>query len=245
MPATTLLSALAIAAILAPTGPASAQTVSARPHAAPPAAAAAPGATAAPAAAAPKVTTAPAPPAPTTAAPTTPEPTTNGPTTNGPTTAAPTPPVPESQRTTATYGDWILRCLRPEHGAPTCEVVQAWSERGNPLAQLAIGRPPGEPMRLTLVVVPNVRLTVKPRVLGGERDTSTPAIELDWQRCVSGACLADAALTDDQLRRLRSRTDSGRVIFQDANGREAALPLVPRGLAQGLDALAREEQGAR
>jgi invasion protein IalB len=149
------------------------------------------------------------------------------------------PAAPDPQRTTATFGDWTLRCVRPEHGTPTCEVGQTLLEKGQAVAQTAIGRPrAGEPIRLTVLVPVNVSFAAQPRLVGN--DSEAGAIPLTWRRCVPTGCFADTALTDEQLGHLRARTENGRVLFQDASGREVPLPFGPRGLAQALDALAKE-----
>ncbi|MBV8914923.1 MAG: invasion associated locus B family protein [Acetobacteraceae bacterium] len=156
-----------------------------------------------------------------------------------------TPPAPaanEPQRTTATFGDWILSCLHPERAAVTCEVSQFLTDKGQPVAQTVFSRPrAGEPLRLAVAVPVNVSLLTQPRLAGTESEETTfPPIYLAWQRCVPRVCIADTTLTEDQLKRLRSRTDNARVLFHDAAGREAALPFGPRGLSQALDALAKE-----
>ena len=149
-------------------------------------------------------------------------------------------PAAEPQRTTATFGDWTLRCVRPEHGAAACEVTQTVYDKSQAVAQTALGRPGrGEATRLTVLLPANVTLGTPPRLLGAESD---PAVELSWRRCLPAGCLADATLTDEQVRRLRARTDNGRLTFQDGAGRDAAIPFVPRGLAPALDALAKEER---
>lgn len=149
--------------------------------------------------------------------------------------------VPEPQRTTATFGDWTMRCVRPEKAPPTCEAGQTLFDKGQPAAQTAIGRAhAGEQMRLTIMVPVNVTFATQPRFVGAENETGTPPIELIWRRCIPNGCFADAPLAEDQLRRLRARTENGRILYQDSVGREVALPFGPRGLGQALDALAKE-----
>jgi len=155
---------------------------------------------------------------------------------------APAPGANEPQRTTATFGDWTLRCVRPERGPQLCEVDQVLSDKGQAVAQTAIGRPAraGEPLRVTVLVPVNVSFAIQPRLVGSDSESTFAPIFLTWRRCVPNGCIADASLTDDQVRRLRARTENARVLFQDATGREAALPFGPRGLEQALDALAKE-----
>jgi invasion protein IalB len=158
-----------------------------------------------------------------------------------PATPPATPAAPEPQRTTATFADWTLRCVRPEKAPPTCEVGQTLYDKGQPVAQTAIGRTrPGEPMHLTILVPVNVSLTAQPRLVGAENEAGVSPIELGWRRCVPNGCLADTLIGEDQLKRLRGRTENARILFQDSAGREATLPFSPRGLGQALDALAKE-----
>ncbi len=149
----------------------------------------------------------------------------------------------EPQRTTATFGDWTLRCQRPETGPQSCEVGQTLFDKTQPVAQTAIGRPSrNEPLRLTVLVPVNVSLSSGVRMLGGESEAGGPLLELAWRRCVPAGCLADAPVTDEALRRIRARTENARLVFQDSAGREAVLPFSPRGLPQAMDALAKDDQ---
>jgi invasion protein IalB len=155
--------------------------------------------------------------------------------------APPAAPANEPQRTTATFGDWTLRCVRAEHAPVQFEVDQVLANEGRPVAKTAFGRPrAGEPMLLSIIVPPNISLASQPRLAGADSENGFAPIFLTWRRCVPQGCVADAALTDDQLRRLRSRSENARILFEDSAGHEASLPFGPHGLAQALDALAKE-----
>ncbi len=157
-------------------------------------------------------------------------------------TPAPAAATPEPQRTTATFGDWMLRCVRPEHAAPACEVAQLLQDKGTLVAETVFSHPlRGQPMRLTVLVPVNVSLAAPARWTGGENEAGA-AIELTWRRCIPSGCVADAPLTDDQMRRMRTRTENARVMFQDAAGRAATMPFSPHGLTPALDALTKEER---
>lgn len=155
------------------------------------------------------------------------------------------PPAPaaDPQRTTASFGDWIVRCEQPGAGVKLCEAAQiASNQQGQPVAQIAIGRAAkGDPLRMTLLVPPSVTLAAEPRFLGRDNEKNLPALELGWRRCLPGGCLADTVLRDDAVTKLRALTDPYRLTFLDGAARDAALPFSPKGLAQALDALAREE----
>ena len=154
--------------------------------------------------------------------------------------AAPVPSTPE--RTTASFGDWVLRCegaVPPAHRV--CEVAQVITLQGqtSPTAQVALGRQaPNESKRLTVVLPPNIAITTKPQAAVSE---DTTPIELTWQRCTPGACFASAAMSDEAIGRLGAQTKPGRIAFKDAADREVALALSFRGLSQALAALAKEQ----
>lgn len=144
----------------------------------------------------------------------------------------------EPQRTTATFADWTLRCVRPEGVPPACEVTQTIYDKSNAVAQTAIGRPTKtDALRLTILVPSNVQLTTPPKFQPGDTDA---ALDLTWRRCLPAGCLADVVLTDDDLKRLRARTENGRIVFQDGTGHDTVIPFAPKGLGPALDALAKE-----
>jgi invasion protein IalB len=108
------------------------------------------------------------------------------------------------------------------------------------VAQIAVGRTArNEPLRMTVLLPTNVSFPSSVRISGDENDTSP--VDLPWRRCIPGACIADNTIADPALQRLRARTTTGRITFKDALGRDVTLPISLRGLAQGLDALAREQ----
>lgn len=154
--------------------------------------------------------------------------------------AAPVPSTPE--RTTASFGDWVMRCdAAPTPAKRVCEVAQLMTVQGQaaPVAQVAFGRTArGEPMRATLVLPVAVLLTIKPKILS-EKDDKSP-LEVSWQRCVPGGCIASATVADDVMVRLGAHTEPGSILFKDAAEHDAALPLSFRGLTQALAALAKE-----
>jgi invasion protein IalB len=148
-----------------------------------------------------------------------------------------------AERTTASFGDWVLRCETiAEQNKRVCEVAQVMSVQGqaNPVAQLAIGRPsPNESRRLTMVLPVNIAIATRPQATLAKAGAAP--IELTWQRCAPGACFASAPLADETLAVFGAQTEPGRLVFKDAADRETALPLSFRGLPQALAALAKEQ----
>ena len=158
-------------------------------------------------------------------------------------------PVPSEPNTTiASYGDWTLRCQRLDlSGKSTrvCEVAETIQLEGqaNPVAQLAIGRmAPGEPLRATAVLPTAITFPSNVRI--SEAKNGTP-LSLEWRRCLPGGCFADTQIKDDLLVHWRGQSDPGQLTFKDAAGRDQSLPLSFRGLAQALDALAKESAASR
>jgi invasion protein IalB len=160
--------------------------------------------------------------------------------------AQPKPPGPVGntpERTTASFGDWVLRCETiAEQAKRVCEVALVMSVQGqtNPVAQVAIGKPvPNESRRLTLVLPTNIAIGTRPQATLAQAGAAP--IELTWQRCAPGACFASAALADETITMFGAQTEPGRLVFKDAADREVALPLSFRGLPQALAALAKEQ----
>ena len=157
---------------------------------------------------------------------------------------APSPPVSSSvssdpAQTTATYGDWVLRCVRPEKGPQVCEVVQSMVVQGQqqPVAQVAVGYDKND-LRFTLLVPPAVSFSRVPTL--GVPNASAPHFDLAWRRCLPQGCFADVAAGPELLKTLRGRTEPMQIDFKDAGEREVKLPLSLRGLVPALDALAKE-----
>jgi len=158
---------------------------------------------------------------------------------------APAAPIPaEPSSTTASFGDWTLRCQRLADAGKTvriCEVAQVLQAQGQqaPIAQIALGRlANGEPVRVTAVMPVSVSFPSSVQITMGEKDAKP--VDLPWRRCLPTGCFAEAAPGDDVLKQWRKAGEAGRILFKDAAGRDLALPLSARGLDQALDALAKE-----
>jgi len=158
---------------------------------------------------------------------------------------APAAPIsPEPSSTTASFGDWTLRCQRIADAGKTmriCEVAQVLQAQGQqaPIAQIALGRlANGEPVRVTAVMPVSVTFPSSVQIAMGEKDAKP--LELPWRRCLPTGCFAETAPGDDVLKQWRKASEPGRILFRDAAGRDLALPLSARGLDQALDALAKE-----
>jgi invasion protein IalB len=149
----------------------------------------------------------------------------------------------EPQSTTATFGDWVLRCNRMAEASGqaqrVCEVAQTIIIQGQqaPVAEVAIGRiKKADPLHVTVVLPVNVVFPSAPQVsLDGQ-----PPLELSWKRCLPNGCFADATPKEEVLRNWRAAKTNGRIETKDAFGRNVAVTISFRGLSQALDALNKE-----
>jgi invasion protein IalB len=153
----------------------------------------------------------------------------------------PAPATADPAQTTATYDDWVLRCVRTGDGKGprACELVQTMVLQGQqqPVAQVALGYDKAE-LRLTLLVPPAVSFSRGPVL--GVAAAATPHFDLAWRRCLPNGCFADVLVGPELAKILRSRSEPMQITFKDAGERDAALPFSLRGLVPALDALAKE-----
>ena len=165
--------------------------------------------------------------------------------------AAPPAAVPAGSpvQTTATYGDWVLRCARTGEGGTgpqTCEVVQTLVLQGQqqPIAQVAVGSvDKTSPLRLTVVVPTAISFSKSATIVGAAG--TADLFDLVWRRCLPSGCFADIVLTPDALKAMRARSEPANLVFRDAGERDITLPFSMRGFAQSLDAMSKETVATR
>jgi invasion protein IalB len=159
------------------------------------------------------------------------------------TSEAPRSSEAEPSSTSASYGDWIMRCQRLGDGADAervCEVAQLIhaQDQQNPVAEVAIGRlKKTDPLHLTIVLPVNITLRTPPSLSLNGKDVD--GLNFVWLKCLPGGCYANALLKDDVVRRWKDETDARRIIWTDGAGRESAVGLSFSGLGPALDALTR------
>jgi invasion protein IalB len=159
-----------------------------------------------------------------------------------PAASAPAQVSADPQNTSATYGDWVVRCNRAGEGAQIlriCEVVQSIQVQGQGLiAQIALGRPtPKEALRVTALLPSNISFPSIVKI--GVDDKDTQGTDLIWRRCVQGGCFADTEMKDETLKRRKNQTGNGQLQFKDSAGRDIDVPFSFRGLSQAMDGLAK------
>lgn len=157
---------------------------------------------------------------------------------------APSATAAMPDRTTASFGDWVLRCDRRNDLTPPrrfCELGQTIQRSGDagPQAQIAVGRLGStDPIRFTILLPINITLQSPPKVIveGADRQS----FELIWMRCIANGCFATAVMSDEVLRKLQSQKEAGRIEYKDGAGREIVLPISFGGFSQAFDAFIRE-----
>ena len=162
-------------------------------------------------------------------------------------TSTPPPATPVNRkpdRTTATFGDWILRCETFADATPpkrSCELGQAVRRPGEQTvqAQLAVGRlASGEPLCITSMLPVNVALQTTPKML--TEGLQAISVDLAWMRCSPSGCFASAFISQEAFRKLKASPRPGRVEYRDAGSQEIKLPITFRGFSETLEALGRE-----
>jgi invasion protein IalB len=146
------------------------------------------------------------------------------------------------ERTTAAYGDWTVSCVTPPDagGKKACAIVQFQSVQGqtNPVSRIAISRPTkNEPFTLFLQVQTNVWFQSGVSFV---TDQSEPLLMSTFRWCIPARCLADAALTDALVNKLRAQKNPGRITYKNASQADVSIPLSFNGFSEAMDALQKE-----
>ncbi|MGB7252351.1 MAG: invasion associated locus B family protein, partial [Xanthobacteraceae bacterium] len=111
--------------------------------------------------------------------------------------------VPE--RTTATYGDWVVQCVT--NSSPpsdsVCDMAQVTQLQGKnlPFSRVAVGRPEkGQPVKLVVQVPVNVSFATQVHIQTGDTD---PGVIAPFANCTPNGCFAEFDLREDLLKKLR------------------------------------------
>lgn len=146
------------------------------------------------------------------------------------------------QRTTASYGDWVVRCEVVPGPPPqkNCDMEQLAQVQGqtNPISRVAIPLPQkGEPPKFFIQLPINVSFMVPIKVTTSDKDTG---VTTPFRRCVPAGCFGEIELKDDLQKKFRASTEAGKITFKDAADRDVAIPLSFKGFAQAFEALLKQ-----
>ena len=158
--------------------------------------------------------------------------------------AAPAAPGAQAspQRTTASYGDWVVLCeIQP--GPPqqkACDMEQLAQVQGqtSPISRVAIPLPAkGEPFKLIVQLPVNVSLVAPIKITSDAKDAG---VATPFRRCVPAGCFGEFELKDDVQKKFRAATEAGKLMFKDAGDHDVAIPLSFKGFGQAFEALLKQ-----
>jgi len=162
--------------------------------------------------------------------------------TPAPPAATPAPADPagsDPQMTTATYQDWLVRCVAASATAKQCEATQTLQmqaqgqNQGGTIALIALGRLVSDgPLRLVVQLPAGIWLPAGAKLQPGEK---AKPLALEFKRCLQG-CFAEAELDKGAEQILRGASGAGTLQFEDGARRPVSLPFSLKGLPQALDA---------
>ena len=145
----------------------------------------------------------------------------------------------EPQRTTATYGDWVLQCVA--NGSPPpdeiCDMAQVTQVQGKnvPFSRVAVAHPDkGQAVKLIVQVPVNASFATQVHIQTSDDD---PGVIAPFANCNPNGCFAEFDLRDDLLKKFYDATGIGKVSFADAGAHTITVPLSFNGFAQAFDAL--------
>lgn len=136
--------------------------------------------------------------------------------------------------TTATYQDWLMRCVTPADQPQICEVVQTLQIEGQGVvASIAVGRAtPDSPLLIVIQVPQGVWL---PAGITLKVSEAADPLLLDYKRCAQ-ICIAEATLDAVDVDGMKAAMAAGSFTFQDGAQRDVALPVSFNGFSAALDA---------
>lgn len=146
------------------------------------------------------------------------------------------------QRTTASYGDWVVRCETTVGPPPqkNCDMEQLAQVQGqaNPISRVAIPLPTkGEPPKMFIQLPINVSFSAPVKIMTDAKDA---AITTPFRRCVPAGCFAEVELKEELQKKFRASSETGKITFKDAAERDVAIPLSFKGFAQAFEALLKQ-----
>ncbi|MFG1425106.1 invasion associated locus B family protein [Roseixanthobacter glucoisosaccharinicivorans] len=136
--------------------------------------------------------------------------------------------------TTATYQDWLMRCVAQADKARTCEVVQNLQVQGQGVvASIAVGRTdPKAGMSLVIQLPQGVWLPAGVKFQVSEK---AKPLQLEFKKCAQ-ACVAEVQLDSASVQAMKSATEPGSFTFEDGARHAATLPVSFKGFGPALDA---------
>jgi len=146
------------------------------------------------------------------------------------------------QRTTASYGDWVVRCEMVPGPPPqkNCEMDQLAQVQGQsqPISRVLVPlMPKGEPPKLFVQVPINVSFTAPLKITTDAKDAG---ISTPFRRCIPAGCFAEFELKEDLQKKFRAASEPGKILYKNAGDQDVAIPVSFKGFAQAYEALLKQ-----
>ncbi|WP_127088236.1 invasion associated locus B family protein [Aquabacter cavernae] len=136
--------------------------------------------------------------------------------------------------TTATYQDWLMRCVAQADKSKVCEIVQNLQVQGQgTVASIAVGRP--DPKAAVSLVIQLPQGVWLPAGVKFQVSEKAKPLQLEYKRCAQ-ACVAEVSLDAAAVQALKSATEPGSFTFEDGSRRAVTLPVSLKGFGPALDA---------
>jgi invasion protein IalB len=136
------------------------------------------------------------------------------------------------------YGSWALRCEEGHSQGPgrICEISETIQTADNrPVAKISVGRrKPGDPLGIIVILPTNVSFPSSVHIRTDKEDKW--GLELQWQRCIPGACMAQAEMNTATVEHWSGLKTDGDIVFRDAAGDEVELPMSMHGFGDAYSA---------
>jgi invasion protein IalB len=140
--------------------------------------------------------------------------------------------------TAKAFGSWTLHCQAAhEEGAePLCALAQTIETSSNKIiAVISIGRRHlSDPVNIIVSLPVNVSFPSTVHIRTDKDDKW--GLELQWQRCIPGACIAGGVMSPAAIVHWSSLQTEGKIVFTDAGGDEVGVPMSLRGFGDAYKA---------
>ena len=147
--------------------------------------------------------------------------------------------VHAQQRTMAIYGDWTLSCAIGDVGT-TCGLVQVqkFGSQSPAVSEIGIGRSSRtQPYRVSIELPTDVWIPSGVKLLTEDK---SPILAAAFKWCVATRCLADAELSDADIKSLRSQKAAGSIAYKTASQSDVLIEISFRGFGEAFKALQRQ-----
>jgi invasion protein IalB len=147
-------------------------------------------------------------------------------------------PALTQQKTLAIYGDWTVSCALVS-GARSCGLVQTQKIEGqaNFVSLVSFARyVDTSPLKVLVEIRADVWIPSGLTLLNGDKVFAT--VPFKW--CTAARCLADADLSQAEVRVFRAQKNPMRLVYKTASQADVSVPVSFNGFSEALDALQKQ-----